>query len=188
MKGKCIGYKLVEDVEMQKILWNIYLSELGPSIVSETAFPQQCFDTFEMFQKVLMDQEFHKFILFSENNQIIGLGIASNNLHKVKNLANIRFNPEIYELMFPDFYKRNAVYYFPAMCILKAYQDEGYFTAFASTMITMVYDNNGVAAFDYSERKNPNMAGLLVYLCQKINLPRPVNATIVDQQSFAVVG
>ncbi len=187
MGKKCVMSKRINDSELQKTIWQVYLNELGPGTTLETAFPQQCFDTFERLVKILLDEEFIKFVLYSEDEKVIGIAIASNNLEKVREMANVKFNPEMYKAMYPELYSNGGLFYFPAMCILREYQDVGYFSILADKMISMVNEYKGGAAFDYSEKKNPNMGELLVYLCKKLKLRPEATAEIIDQQTFVIV-
>jgi len=188
MKGKCERYKRIEDGSLQEKLWKIYVAELGPEIAAETAFPQQCFKDFEMFVEIMLDLDFEKFVLSSGDGRIIGLAVSSSNLEKVRDVAGVRFNPEIYEAIFPDLYKRGGIHYFPAMCISKEDQDEGHIYALGNGMISMVNENDGVAAFDHSERKNPGMGGLITHIAKELGLRPEAKTTVVDQQTFVVVG
>jgi hypothetical protein len=188
MGTECLISKIIDDNNLQKIIWEVYITELGSGIISETAFPQQCFDTFERLIRVLIDENFTKFVLYSEDKKVIGMAIASNNLERVRDEANVKFNPELYKNIYPVLYKKGKIFYFPAMCILSEYQNVGYFSVLADKMITMINEHEGVAAFDYSERKNPNMGELLVYIAKKLKLRPKAEARIIDQQSFVVVG
>ena len=188
MKGRCEEHKIINDSVLQQRLWDkLYEPELGPNIASETAFPQQNFENHSMLVQVLLDSDFQKFVLFSEEEQVIGLGICCNNLEKVRDIARIRFNPEFYAKNYPDLYKEKRIYYFPTLVLLKEYQKEGYLYPLGHAMVSFVQKNQGVSAFDHSIAKNPFLGQIILHMCYTGVMSDAVQI-VADQQVFVLIG
>lgn len=188
MKGRCETIYEVYEKEIQNKLWDVYLAELGPGIKQETAIPQQCFRSFEIFKNAMLDQDFIKFVLFSDKNEIIGLAISSSNLKKIKEVAGIEINLSRYESLFPEEYKQRKLHYVPVTCILKNYHDEGYMNNLGEAIIKEVNKNKGKAAFDFAEEKNGGLDEMVAHIARETNLRPDAKITIVGRQTFVVIG
>ncbi len=188
MKGRCETVNEIHVEDLSNKLWKVYLAELGPALKTETAIPQQCFRSFKKFKKAMLDSDFKKFILFSEENEIIGLAISISNLQKVKKIAGIEINLERYESLFPEEYKQGKIHYVPVTCILKNYHDEGYMNTLGEAIVKEVNKNQGKAAFDFAEEKNGGLDEMVAYIARETGLRPNAKITLMGRQTFVVIG
>lgn len=133
---------VVTSQSLRTELWEAYLASFQTGL-EEAAQIQICF-TEAQFYDALLDPEYTKCIVYSDDGKVAGCALASKNLDKAARIAYA--NPWAFERKFPEM--KDRIFYFPAIYIRPEYQGHHMFVELVTKMIGLVDEHEAMAAFD----------------------------------------
>ncbi len=182
----CTRTDKILDPDLCRQICDLYFASFEGSEV-ECAQNQVCFTKSSMTE-ALGDSDYIKYLLWSDDDVVIGFSLLSSNLDKAARIA--YQNPFFWERQFEE--KKGLIFYFPGLFIEKAHRHSNAFATLVGPMFEHIDEVAGVAAFDFSKRKNPNLAEMLKALCDRrhasgTSKTSRVTLVIGDEQVYAAL-
>lgn len=142
----------VADAVVRGKLWSIYAQAFAKA-KDECIQDQSCYSP-ELFETVLRDSDYVKFILWGEGEPI-GLTLSTNNLEKAR-IAYV--NPRRFERDFPAYVGR--IYYFTVLAIAPGKQNCGGMAPILEEVAAFIEKQGALIAFDCSSETNSDLPAL----------------------------
>lgn len=155
-KEEVMVVQQLEDKELAKKLWEVYLSSFADSD-NFCAQEQLCYDE-STLHEACGDKDYWKFILLADDVPV-GFCLLTNNLRK----ARIAYcNDRFYQKKFPHYVAQGRLYYVTAICALPEMQKRGIGIKMLEEVCKFIYENKAMVTYDYSETKNPWLTQLII--------------------------
>lgn len=141
----CTMMTIIDDPDLVEGLWGIF-NDLFKNQEVEHGQDHRIF-TWESFQEVMVDPDWQKHVVRSEDGCLAGLAIVTNNLEKARICY---INPEAFEAAAPDY--KGKIYYIAFMYIKAEYQGTQCFWDFNESIFEHSVAQGGIPAFDVDAR------------------------------------
>lgn len=167
--------EVVQNEQEISALWGIYddcftrLNKLSPC--------KQSFDR-EHFVEVLKDSSSSKYLIYNKHdNELVGIGIVSNNLRNSPWISE-----EYFKYKYPEKFSKDLIYYFMGIAINSEYGKKGYSLALIEKIIDDI-PHGSIVGFDHSRNANP----FLHYFTHVVKQARSLKREHIDRQHYHIV-
>lgn len=164
---------VVKDPQARKKLWTIY--ERGFKKLQErTASRQQSYDE-ESLNAVLLDPDFIKYLVYA-SEELVGTCLITTALEKIPWI-----NASYFARRYPEPYRREKVFYLPAVVIDPEHQDLRRIGAKLLHETVTSLGEEGILAVDYSETFRRSLPAFV-----RRSLGRNFQGEVLDRQVYEV--
>lgn len=153
----------IEDSEIRNQIWEIYRKSFDGQEL-KCAQNQKCY-TEETFKATLEDPEYFKYYLLAEDGKVMAYMLSTNNLQKA---SVTYFNPERYELLFPEF-TPDKIYYCTSLATIPGQRSQRFFYQLMSVYLRhILVELESMHAFDFSHETIPNLPDVLMKIGKRL--------------------